>query len=428
MATIDEIINEFPDPVRETIRQVWEALPPNRQRELEGILDALPTSLKQLKDILFFVLDQYKPVFGEKRTIAIVGPANVGKSTLYNQLISRREDQAEVGPVPGTTRHNQEADTGLFFLVDTPGADAVGAVGEKERELAFQAAQAADFLVIVFEATPGVRRDDRDLLEALLLLDKPFIVLLNKMDLISKRDHDQVIESAARNLRLETSQIIDTVATKGSNVDRVILAIAKFEPELLAALGEGLPEYRAKLAWQRTISAAGGAGLVGLIPLPLADLIPLLGIQSGLVLSIARVYGFKITAARAKEMLATFGMGFVARTVFQELSKLGGVPGWILSAAIAASTTVGIGYGSMTWFAHGEKPTQEAMQKIVTDVSNHLRDRLLGLGEKKPDKGTLRQRITQALSDLPNPLRSNAEPVVEEDAPDLEGDEEKGKL
>ena len=156
MATVDRILDDLPEPVRQMVRQIWDALPSDKQKDLHRVFHALPSSLKPLKDILFSVLDQYKPVFGTKRTIAIVGPANVGKSTLYNQLIPRKEDRAQVGPVPGTTRDNQVADTGLFFIVDTPGADAVGAVGERERQIAFQAAEAADFLVIVFEADHGI--------------------------------------------------------------------------------------------------------------------------------------------------------------------------------------------------------------------------------------------------------------------------------
>ena len=408
MATIDDILKEFPEPVRGTIRQVWEALPEEERKRLEGLLDQLPPELRPLKDILFSVLNQYKPVFGKKRSIAILGPANVGKSTLYNQLVSRKEDEAAVGPVPGTTRDNQEADAGLFTLIDTPGADAVGEVGERERQIAFEAADRADFLVIVFEATRGIKRYEKDLFDALLALNKPFIVLLNKIDLVPKRDRQQVHAAAASNLRLESSQVIDTVATEGTNVGRVILAIAKFEPELLAAIAQAMPEYRAKLAWGRIMPAAGAAGVVGLIPLPFADLPLLLGIQAGLVLSIARIYGYEITLGRAKELIATFGIGFIARTIFQELSKLGGVPGWILSASIAAATTVAMGYAAMVWFAYGEKPTQEGLQKIAADVTSYLKDQLMSLGEASPDRGTLRERITQALQNLPRQLRPDA--------------------
>src|SRR5258706_8748338 len=91
-------------------------------------------------------LRRVKLAFGEKHTIAIVGPANVGKSTLYNQLIRSKTDQAEVSALPGTTRVSHESDAGLFTVVDTPGADAVGEVGDQEKQQALAAAQAADVL------------------------------------------------------------------------------------------------------------------------------------------------------------------------------------------------------------------------------------------------------------------------------------------
>jgi len=405
MATIDEILDEFPEPVREKLERMWAALPEEMRKQLTDVMEELSPSLKVLKSLLPFVLDHYKAALGQKNSIAIVGPANVGKSTLYNQLISRDEDRAEVSSIPGTTRQNQEADTGLFVIVDTPGADAVGAVGERERQIAFEAAGSADFLVIVFETTRGIKQSERGLFDDLLELDKPFIVALNKMDLIPKGERDQVLVVAARNLDLEPSEVIGIVATDGDNVGRVILAIAKSDTELVQAIAKALPEYRARLAWQRIGAAAGSAGAVGWIPLPFADLVPLFFIQSGLVLSIARIYGYEITVSRAKELIATFGLGFAARTVYQQLSKLAGVPGWILSAAIAAATSVAIGYGAMMWFAYGEKPTRESLQKATTDIAIYLRDQLLGLGEKRPDRGKLRQRIIEALKDLPGYFR-----------------------
>jgi small GTP-binding protein len=416
----DKVLNEFPDPVRETTLQIWGALPAEQRGELQTTLDLLPTSLRPLKDVLFFVLDRYKPAFGTKQSVAIVGPANVGKSTLYNKIIARKEDEAEVGPVPGTTRVNQEGEAGPFVLIDTPGADAVGAVGEQERAIAFQAAERADFLVIVFEATRGIKRYEKDLFDALLDLGKPYIVVLNKIDLVEKRERDHVTEAAANNLSLEPSQIIPTVALRGTNVDRVILAIVKLEPGLVAAIAEALPDYQAKIAWQQIGAAAGSAGVIGFIPLPFADLGPLFLIQAGLVLSIARIYGIKITLGRAKELLATFGIGMIARTVYQQISKLLGAPGWVLSAAIAASTTVAIGYGAIMWFAHGERPTRASMQQLTADVATRLRDALLGLGEKRPEKQKLSERIASAVRDLPGQFRTGEGDSLEPGAAEIE--------
>lgn len=407
MTKFETLLQEFPETVQTMLKPVWAGLSREQRKEFEQLLGLLPNSLKPLKDILSLILDQYRPVFGTKRSIAIVGPANVGKSTLYNQLVLRREDEAEVSPVPGTTRQNQEADAGLFLLIDTPGADAAGEVGEREREIAFAAARRADFLVIVFEASRGIKRYEKDLFDALLDLEKPYLVVLNKMDLIARSDREKVHAAAAHTLRLEKSQVIDTVATEGKNVGRIILAIAKAEPELLAAIAEAMPEYQARLAWQRIFPAAGLAGVVGLTPLPIVDLLPLLGIQVGLILSIARIYGYTINLKRARELTATFGLGLAARTVFQQLSKLGGVPGWLLSAAIAAATTAVMGYAAILWFAYGEKPTQAALQQWTTDITLYLKEQLADLGQKKPDRGTLRQRLSQALQALPDRLRLN---------------------
>ena len=121
MTTIDEILDEFPGPVREKLRRVWAALPEDVRVQLVDAMEELSPSLKVLKGLLPFVLEHYKVALGEKNSIAIVGPANVGKSTLYNQLIACDEDRAEVSSIPGTTRQNQEADTGLFVVVDTLG-------------------------------------------------------------------------------------------------------------------------------------------------------------------------------------------------------------------------------------------------------------------------------------------------------------------
>lgn len=407
MTAMDEILDEFPGPVQDRLARMWDELPQEMQRQLADVALGFSPTLKVLNTLLPLVLGHYDPVLGNERRIAIVGPANAGKSTLYNQLIANEEDRAEVSPIPGTTRQNQEAATGLFVVVDTPGADAVGAVGERERQIAFQAARNADFLVMVFDASVGIKQSERRLFEDLLELDKPFIVVLNKMDLISKQEREKVLAAAAQNLGLMPSEIIGTVATEGDNVGRVILAVAKADPKLVRAIAQALPEYRARLAWQRIAAAAGSAGAVGWMPLPFVDLVPLLVIQTGLVLSIARIYGYELTMGRAKELIATFGLGFLARAAYQQLSKLAGVPGWILSAAIAAATTVAMGYAAMMWFAHGEKPTREALQKTTTDIAIYLRNQLLGLGKERPDKGKVRQRISQALKDLPDhlPLR-----------------------
>jgi uncharacterized protein (DUF697 family) len=123
--------------------------------------------------------------------------------------------------------------------------------------------------------------------------------------------------------------------------------------------------------------------------------------QSIMVVSIARIHNYKITPQRASELVATFGMGFLGRTLFQQLSKLGGLPGWLLSAAIASSTTVVMGYAAVRWFEKGERLSTEALKKLTQKMTSYLLDALKGFGKRKPGQKGLRERIIQTLESSP---------------------------
>lgn len=353
-----------------------------------------------LRPLIDIALRQYKTVSGKKNKITIVGPANVGKSTIYNNLICSKTDQAEVGPLPGTTRINQEADAGFFSIVDTPGADAVGDVGEIEKQHALAGARQADFLIIVFDAIEGVKKTEQELFEELAEYDKPFLVVLNKIDLV-KRSEERVIAKAASTLNLEPGQIVATNAKDGKNIEDVVMAIAKIDPETIAALSRALPEFRWQLAWGAIVSAASAAGVIGAVPIPFVDFAPLVAVQGTMVLSIARIYQYEITLERAKELVVTFGIGFLGRTLFQQLSKLGGLPGYVLAAAIAASTTVVMGYASIVWFQKGEKLTSESLQKLTKDITDILLKSFKNLGKSRPGKTALQQAIQNGLENSP---------------------------
>jgi len=401
MSQIDEFLDHFPQDVQDTIRMVWNALGLDEQNRFLSLISALPTDAGLIKGLIKLSTSQVRQTFGRKHAVAIMGPANVGKSTLYNQLVSRKQDNADVGPLPGTTRETRQADAGLFNIVDTPGTDAVGSLGEHEHALALQAAEEADFLVLVFDAIQGVKRTEQELFRELAALKKPFIVVLNKIDLVNRKELDGVISQAAANLDLKPEQIIPVVARDGKNLSRVLLAIAASEPEMVAALGQALPEYRWQLAWHSIVRAASISAAIALAPLPVIDFVPLVLTQSIMVLGIARIYNYRINTQRATELVTTFGLGFLARTVFQELAKLEGIPGWILSAAIAASTTVVMGYAAIQWFEKGQKLSSETLKKLTKVLTASMLDTLKSLGKRKPSRKELEDRIRGSLQESP---------------------------
>jgi small GTP-binding protein len=413
MTQIDELLEEFPPAVRERLRSAWDKMPDAARAPLLRAIRDLPGDLGRWRELIRLSLSHVRVVTGDKRRVAIVGPANVGKSTLYNQLVRNAAERAEVSAVPGTTRVSQTADAGLFAVVDTPGADAVGAVGEVEKERAFAAARAADFLVIVFDAIQGIKRAEQQLFRELQALELPHIVILNKIDLVAgTHERDRVEAAAARNLGLAREEVVPCIAKDGKRVERVLLAVAKAEPEMVAALGAALPEYRRILAWSATKKAGTTAAAIALAPLPILDVFPLVALQSLLVLGIARIYGQRLTFARARELVVTFGLGFLGRTLFQELSKLGGPPGWVLAAAIASSTTVVMGRAAAVWFERGERARASDLRSESRSLAKRMMQSLRNLGRRRPPREAVAREVEAALSEVPpnDPGIQGAEP------------------
>jgi GTPase len=401
MTQYDDIVSLFPSDVQATVRKIWEALGPNEKASFLSLLVGFPADANLIKLLVKLSTAQIRQAFGQKHRVAIVGPTNVGKSTLYNQLVQNKRYQAVVSPLPGTTKENQQADAVLFTLVDTPGADAVGKAGDQEKDLALSASMEADFLILVFDAIQGIKKTEQELFNELSALKKPFVVVLNKIDLVPHKHLQGVISSAAQNLGLVPDQIVPIVAKDGKNLGKVLLAVAATEPGMVAALGQALPEYRWQLAWQTIVRSSSISAVIALAPLPVIDFVPLAITQSIMVVSIARIYNYKITPRRASELVAAFGLGFLGRTLFQELSKFGGLPGWLLSAAIASSTTVVMGYAAVRWFEKGEKLSSEALKKLTRGMTTYMLDTLKGLGKRKPGEKGLRETITRSLESSP---------------------------
>lgn len=398
----------------DTVSQAWDELPDTARQGLMKWLDRLPGGLKAWRGLVDQAAEHVMLAVGDKHTVAILGPANAGKSTLYNLLIRPGQAPAEVSAVPGTTRVASAADAGVFQIVDTPGADAVGPVGEEERLRAIAAGEEADLVVLLLDATHGVREPERQLLRDVRGLDRPLLLALNKMDLIPAKDAAAVVGKAAGDLGVSSDELIALSARKGTGVEGLLAAMVRSEPAIVAALGRALPAYRWSLSQTVIARSASAAAAIAVTPLPFVDFLPLLGVQTAMVISIARIYTYKITLARARELVATFGAAVLGRTLFYELSKLGGPPGWLVAAGVAIGTTAALGYASAVWFERGARLAPEDIRKIARAASESVIDRLKDLGRRRPKRATLKERVDQALQDLPEPEADSDSVPVED--------------
>ncbi|MBW3086288.1 GTPase Der [Austwickia sp. TVS 96-490-7B] len=121
----------------------------------------------------------------DRPVVAIIGRPNVGKSTLVNRIIGRRE--AVVEDVPGVTRDRVAYDaewTGRrFTLVDTGGweVDASG-IHLRVAEQAEIAVELADAVIFVVDATVGATDTDEAVVRLLRRAGKPVVLVANKVD------------------------------------------------------------------------------------------------------------------------------------------------------------------------------------------------------------------------------------------------------
>jgi GTP-binding protein len=175
---------------------------------------------------------------GPVPVLAVVGRPNVGKSTLVNRIIGRRE--AVVEDWPGVTRDRVSYDANwngrAFTVVDTGGwdPDARG-MAERIREQAEIAVGLADAVLFVVDATVGITDADEAVVKVLRTSDKPVVLAANKVD-------DERIEAESHalwNLGLGEPHPVSAVHGRGSGdlLDAVLQALPETPPERYDEIG-----------------------------------------------------------------------------------------------------------------------------------------------------------------------------------------------
>ncbi|HWQ99915.1 MAG TPA: GTPase, partial [Candidatus Methylomirabilis sp.] len=173
--------------------------------------------------------------------IALVGRANVGKSTLWNRIVEER--RALISAEPHTTRDRNIAQAlwrgCMFEVVDTGGLDTEeDEMGRGIRRQAERAVKDADLVVFMVDGRTGVVEEDRRIAKQVRKLNPNVILVVNKID--KPRDEEILHERALYSLGLGAP--VPVSASTGKRVGDMLDAVYN----LLEALDRRPPEAEPK--------------------------------------------------------------------------------------------------------------------------------------------------------------------------------------
>lgn len=158
--------------------------------------------------------------------VGLIGRPNVGKSTLINTLIG--EKIAIVSKKPQTTRNiikgiYNDSDSQIVF-VDTPGIHKPNhKLGTYLNKQAYYTIDDNDVLLFLVSAKEEWGRGDDFVLERLKITGKPIILVINKIDLITKEE--LYLKIASIKDKYDFKAIVPISAMRNDNVDRLIKVI-----------------------------------------------------------------------------------------------------------------------------------------------------------------------------------------------------------
>ena len=318
--------------------------------------------------------EEFEEIKKKKLVISLYGPVNSGKSSVVNALTGRK--LADVRAIPGwTTEIKLYRLTENAYISDTPGLDDVTPKNSKRAEEFVE--QDTDIIIFFINANVGASKSVVDAYQKLHSLDKPIIVVLNKIDTLEldeQRDIEQHIQdvmkvkavpiSAKKNIGIDLLhlEIIEILESKGK--DLLYLKVSKFKDEEVD-----------KWITSATIAAAGAA----VIPIPGADMPILTGIQVGLAMKIAYIYNCEVTKEDVMQLVAATVTGGIGRQIFrwgiQGMKGLGWAGGpltegpvMILAASVAASVTYGFGHACKAYYKGGMTLDLKEVGKIFREM------------------------------------------------------------
>lgn len=280
-----------------------------------------------------------------KPKIAMVGFAGAGKSLLVNALFG--EKIASVNARAGWTVLPQFVEHELFELIDTPG---FGSDGWEEDVFVSQIIEPADLVVHLINGAAGLTDYDRELYR--IIHSHPgLVIVLNKVDLLDRDEEQEAVDGVLDVIDIPSCDLVLTSAKRGTGLARLVERMTALLPRSLksgfvgALSGARFTDQRVEAAKEVVHYYAGAAGVIGCVPIPIADIAALAPLQVAMFIHISRVFGHRYTKEQAAAVVGSLLGSVGARSAAQALASIvkaipgvGSILGAAVGGAMAAST------------------------------------------------------------------------------------------
>lgn len=198
----------------------------------------------------------------ERIHISFFGLRNAGKSSIVNAVTG--QELSVVSDIKGTTtdpvRKTMELlPLGPVVIIDTPGLDDVGVLGEKRIQKAKQMLAQTDIAVLVVDADAGMSEQDRAIVKIFQEKKLPYLIVLNKADLLKERrtiSDESLYASALTGEGIEAlKEHLGVFAKAKKNPKHIVsdLLMTNDHIVLVVPIDESAPKGRLILPQQQTI-------------------------------------------------------------------------------------------------------------------------------------------------------------------------------
>lgn len=235
---------------------------------------------------------------GERIHIGFFGRRNAGKSSVVNAVTG--QELSVVSDIKGTTtdpvcKAMELLPMGPVVIIDTPGYDDEGALGEKRVKKTMQALNRCDCAVLVVDGTKGLGDTEKELIDLFKKKEIPYLIAYNKADLSEGAPDDGIAVSAetGENIHLLKERIARLVNTNEEG--RKLVADLVHPGDLIVLvvpIDSAAPKGRLILPQQQTIRDVLDAGGVAVVLKEdeLAAALPLLAKKPTMVITDSQVF------------------------------------------------------------------------------------------------------------------------------------------